>query len=799
MSFCGHSHVLHYRLRDPPNPVLSDVAGEGENDGREEPAAALELPARSDPHPDPDPLRLPRAYAAALPAAAPGGGGSFQPLPPPPPPPPPGPPPAAVGAASAGPASARASADRQTPSKTPAPEAAAPAAPAHPAKRTPQPTEESLHPQPPSQQEPVTQSKSQSQSQLQSQPESQPRSSSRIQPTKSTAIPIPAPRRRPSIPSGQRTSSPTPTIAPVRASTGSATPSETVSPSIAKPQSGIQKSPRTSQIAPESAKRPRLEPPADSRPAKRTKVAEPVIKPTTTPRQEPLRTETSTQVQPSQHGAAPTATPRSAKKSAKSTTKQKQSAEEIADDVVAAVAEKKPRVRRKRQPTPEDAESIEISPTVVKMSDLCRDLRTGKKSKREMELQSMDLTELTKKQKEREERIRNGRKTPKAGSAERNVGGDDDLDRAEAAALGGPQMRIVNGEIVVDAASLQIDRHANAARNEGDMEEVEENPLTKRINAASFGKRTKVESWDEDMTDLFYRGLRMFGTDFMMISKMFPGRSRRQIKLKFSNEERRYPERIKETLLGPREAVDLATYSEMTNTIYDDPRIIEQELDEEKKRIEAEHAREKEAREELMRNPGGVSSATAVTGAGGAAGPSDSNVLPSIEGGVNGPPLRGRKKGAGAHKFGGGTEEILGTIDAGGTCVITEQMAVMAATSHQYVAVVLAVEAMFANIGGAIGQTVAAAIWTGVFPQRLVEYLPEETKGNASLIYADLNVQKSYPVGSLERNAINRAYGDGQKFMLIGGTAILAVSLGATMMWRDIKVKDFKQVKGLVI
>ncbi|QSS52857.1 siderophore iron transporter [Histoplasma capsulatum var. duboisii H88] len=136
---------------------------------------------------------------------------------------------------------------------------------------------------------------------------------------------------------------------------------------------------------------------------------------------------------------------------------------------------------------------------------------------------------------------------------------------------------------------------------------------------------------------------------------------------------------------------------------------------------------------------------------------------------------------------------------AGGTCVITEQMAVMAATSHQYVAVVLAVESMFANIGGAIGQTVAAAIWTGVFLQRLAEYLPDEANANATLIYGDLTVQKSYPVGSLERIAINRAYGDGQKYILIGGTAILAVGLGATMMWRDIKVKDFKQVKDLVV
>jgi len=50
---------------------------------------------------------------------------------------------------------------------------------------------------------------------------------------------------------------------------------------------------------------------------------------------------------------------------------------------------------------------------------------------------------------------------------------------------------------------------------------------------------------------------------------------------------------------------------------------------------------------------------------------------------------------------------------AGGTLVICEQLAAMAATSHQLVAVVLAVEGMYSNIGGAIGSTVAAAVWTG--------------------------------------------------------------------------------------
>ncbi len=56
----------------------------------------------------------------------------------------------------------------------------------------------------------------------------------------------------------------------------------------------------------------------------------------------------------------------------------------------------------------------------------------------------------------------------------------------------------------------------------------------------------------------------------------------------------------------------------------------------------------------------------------------------------------------------------------------------------------------------------------------------------------------SYPIGSPAREAIDRAYGDAQKMMLIAATAILAVAWVATAVWRDIKVKDFKQVKGRV-
>lgn len=299
--------------------------------------------------------------------------------------------------------------------------------------------------------------------------------------------------------------------------------------------------------------------------------------------------------------------------------------------------------RRKREPTPEGAETVEILPNVIKMSDLCKDLKTGRKSKRETELRKLEMAELEQKLKVQEEGSTAG--TPAKTPNEADANKQDRLPEPKPQA--GPVMRIVNGEIVLDTASLEVDRHADAARSAGDLEDVVENQLTRKVNQATYGKRSKTETWDEAMTDLFYRGLRMFGTDFMVISKLFPGRSRRQIKLKFNNEERRDPQRIKDTLLGPREIIDIETYSEMTNQVYDDPKIIQQELDEEKQRIEEQHEKEKKLQEEIMRNPTGTDAAA------------DGDK-------ANGAPVKGKgrnSKKQNAKNQARGTEEVLGSID----------------------------------------------------------------------------------------------------------------------------------------
>ena len=133
-----------------------------------------------------------------------------------------------------------------------------------------------------------------------------------------------------------------------------------------------------------------------------------------------------------------------------------------------------------------------------------------------------------------------------------------------------------------------------------------------------------------------------------------------------------------------------------------------------------------------------------------------------------------------------------------GTIIVCNEIAIMAAASHQHIAVVLAVLGLFGHIGRAIGFTISAAIWQGVLPRRLAEYLPASELHNLHRIYASIKTQLSYAVGSPARVAIQHAYADAQMDLLIAGTAVWVVGLMGTLMWRDIRVIGIKQTKGHV-
>ncbi|KAK2046189.1 hypothetical protein LZ31DRAFT_564645 [Colletotrichum somersetense] len=95
---------------------------------------------------------------------------------------------------------------------------------------------------------------------------------------------------------------------------------------------------------------------------------------------------------------------------------------------------------------------------------------------------------------------------------------------------------------------------------------------------------------------------------------------------------------------------------------------------------------------------------------------------------------------------------------AGGTIVVCGEMAMLAPSDHQHIAVILAALDLFGSIGSTIGYTVVTAIWTGTFRKNITKYTPPGTP--VDLIYNNIYSQLSYPMSSPERIGIQRAYGD---------------------------------------
>ncbi|KAK9468548.1 hypothetical protein V1512DRAFT_222084 [Lipomyces arxii] len=199
------------------------------------------------------------------------------------------------------------------------------------------------------------------------------------------------------------------------------------------------------------------------------------------------------------------------------------------------------RARRDRSLSPEHGEDQVIDVDRVTMADLCKDIHIGRKSKAYQQIIDFKAREKARKRDAvletddvRLERI----KLEEEAEAERRKNAQNLIER-------GPQLRIVDGQITVDEDSLRVDRHKRDAvdRRPEDVEVTEE--YSRRVNSASWSKRERVERWSITETMKFYDSLSMWGTDFGLITQMFPGRSRRQIKNKFNAEERRDPTRIR--------------------------------------------------------------------------------------------------------------------------------------------------------------------------------------------------------------------------------------------------------------
>ncbi|KAF9952003.1 Transcription factor TFIIIB component B [Mortierella alpina] len=127
-----------------------------------------------------------------------------------------------------------------------------------------------------------------------------------------------------------------------------------------------------------------------------------------------------------------------------------------------------------------------------------------------------------------------------------------------------PQVRVVDGRIELDVDSLTVDHDiVDAVEDQGPMEYVEESALTKFVNSSSYSTKLKSEKWSQEDTDRFYEAISQWGTDFGIIFRLFPGKSRVGVRNKFKREDRINHQRVEEAL-NRRAGMDLKEYSQVT-------------------------------------------------------------------------------------------------------------------------------------------------------------------------------------------------------------------------------------------
>lgn len=148
-----------------------------------------------------------------------------------------------------------------------------------------------------------------------------------------------------------------------------------------------------------------------------------------------------------------------------------------------------------------------------------------------------------------------------------------------------------------------------------------------------------------------------------------------------------------------------------------------------------------------------------------------------------------------------GTQIAIGI--GGGFLNVPVQLGVQASVSHQQVAAATTVWLTLLEVGGAVGAAISGAIWSTYIPSKLQQYLPTDQTADYTKIYGSILVSADYvlyPAGSPARIAINRAYQETMRYLLIGALCCAAPIVPLSLCLNNYKLDEMDQkVAGRVI
>lgn len=144
------------------------------------------------------------------------------------------------------------------------------------------------------------------------------------------------------------------------------------------------------------------------------------------------------------------------------------------------------------------------------------------------------------------------------------------------------------------------------------------------------------------------------------------------------------------------------------------------------------------------------------------------------------------------------TQIIVGI--GGGMINVPAQLGVQASSLHQEVGAATALFLTIVSIGGAIGSAISGAVWSYNIQHKLMDYLPENTKGDVMEIVGSAVFAQTFAMGTLERIAIIKAYDETMKILLIIAVCVCLPMLPMALLMKNFKLDQVDQrVEGTAI
>ncbi|XP_061477299.1 transcription factor TFIIIB component B'' homolog isoform X2 [Rhineura floridana] len=156
-----------------------------------------------------------------------------------------------------------------------------------------------------------------------------------------------------------------------------------------------------------------------------------------------------------------------------------------------------------------------------------------------------------------------------------------------------PRVKVAeDGSIILDEESLTVE----VLRTKGQCVVEENDPIFERGSTttySSFRKSYYTKPWSEKETDMFFLAISMVGTDFSMISQLFPHRARTEIKNKFKREEKANGWRI-DKAFKEKKPFDFGCFTKLLE------KVLENERRKKEKDAKCQHQKEKNPNEKRI-------------------------------------------------------------------------------------------------------------------------------------------------------------------------------------------------------